>query len=190
MVNHFFSDQSFRHQNYKETSLVKGEYMNCTFQHCNFENAHVINIQFIECEFIDCNFSNAILKDTAFKEVAFRHCKMIGVPFHTCDPFLLKLSFESSSIDVSSFYQLNLTSTVFTNCSLEETDFTEAILKGSEFTNCNLRAAVFDRTNLENVDLTTAVQFEIDPEKNRVKGAKFSKENAAGLLLKHKIIVV
>ena len=190
MVNNFFSDQSFRHQNYKETSLIKGEYMNCTFQHCNFENVHVSNIQFVECEFIDCNFSNAIVNDTAFREVVFRHCKMIGVPFHTCDPFLLKLSFEKCTIHLSSFYQVNLTNTIFKNCSLDEADFTEANLKGSELINCTLRATVFDRTNLENVDLSTSEQFEIDPEQNRVKGAKFSQENVAGLLVKHKIIVV
>jgi uncharacterized protein YjbI with pentapeptide repeats len=72
---------------------------------------------------------------------------------------------------------------------MEEVDFTEADIKGSVFDNCKLNMAVFDGTNLEKADLSTAADFSIDPERNKVKQAKFSLYGLAGLLHKYHIEV-
>ncbi|MFT5214696.1 MAG: hypothetical protein ACI9WV_002428, partial [Patiriisocius sp.] len=53
----------------------------------------------------------------------------------------------------------------------------------------NLKEAIFNGTNLEQTDFITAFNFEINPEKNHLKGAKFSKENLFGLLSDYKIII-
>jgi fluoroquinolone resistance protein len=52
-----------------------------------------------------------------------------------------------------------------------------------------LPRAVFDGTNLEGADLRSAYHFNIDPEKNRVKKARFSFNNVAGLLDKYGILI-
>jgi hypothetical protein len=46
---------------------------------------------------------------------------------------------------------------------------------------------VFAKTNLTNVDFFTSKNLVIDPEKNKIKGALFSKENVKGLLVKYQI---
>ena len=191
MIDNYFDSEVFTKIDFTnpKTKISKGEYDNCTFINCNFEGIHASNIQFVECEFIDCNFSNTIVKDTAFKDVNFANCKMIGVKFNECDPFLLQFSFKDCQLIFSSFYQLKIPNTKFVNCNLQEVDFTETVLTNSQFDNCDLKLAIFDRTNLEKSDFRTAFNFEINPEENKLKGGKFSISSIEGLLSKYKIII-
>jgi uncharacterized protein YjbI with pentapeptide repeats len=84
---------------------------------------------------------------------------------------------------------LKLAKTRFINCSLKETDFAEADLSSSVFNNCDLAHAGFDNTNLEKADLRTAYNYSIDPERNKVKKAKFSAAGLSGLLHKYDLII-
>ena len=68
-----------------------------------------------------------------------------------------------------------------------EVDFTEAILLDSSFDDCNLGGAVFDNTHLERADFRTATNFQINPERNKMKNARFSSNNLAGLLVKYEL---
>ena len=52
---------------------------------------------------------------------------------------------------------------------------------------CNLLNATFDNTNLEGADLTQSTNYAIDPERNKIKGAKFSLPEIVGLLTKYGI---
>mgnify|MGYP000692907715 CR=1 FL=1 len=114
---------------------------------------------------------------------------MIGVKFNECDPFLLQLSFTDCQLNFSSFYQLKTPKTKFVNCNLQEADFTESILSNSIFDNCDLKRANFSRTNIEKSDFETSFNFEINPEENKIKGAKFSRSSIDGLLVKFGIII-
>ena len=189
MTVNYFDSEAFSKIDYTVTQIKKGEYDNCTFENCNFENIHASNIQFVECEFINCNFSNTIVKNTAFKNVVFENCKLIGVKFNECDSFLLQLKFNRCQLNFSSFYQLKIPNTYFNHCSLEEVDFTEAQLQQAVFEACNLKNAIFEESNLEKADFRTAVSFSFNPERNKLKGAKFSKENVVGLLDKYGIVI-
>ena len=189
MINNYFDSETYSKVDFTTTKIKKGEYDNCTFTNCNFEAIHASNIQFVECEFIECNFSNSIVKDTAFKDVQFYNCKMMGVKFNECDPFLLQMTFKDCQLNFSSFYQLKIQKTQFVNCNLQEADFTETNLTSSLFDNCDLKNTIFDRTNLEKGNFITSVNFSIDPEINKLKGAKFSKDNVMGLLQKYGILV-
>ncbi len=183
----YFDSQEFKQIDYSESKIAKGEYDNCTFTQCNFSGIHASNIQFVECEFIDCNFSNALIKDTAFKDVSFKNCKMIGLKFYDVDPFLLKMTFKNCQLSFSSFRGLKITNTQFDACVLEEVDFSGSDISGSIFHDSQLKNAIFENTNLEKSDFRTAMQFLIDPDKNRLKGSKFSKDNLSGLLDKYHI---
>jgi len=189
MTSNYFDSETFIKIDFTKQKINKGEYDDCTFKSCNFENIHASNIQFVACEFIDCNFSNAIVRDTAFKEVQFVNCKLLGVKFNECDPFLLQLSFKDCQLSFSSFYQLKLPNTLFTTCSLEDVDFTETVLTKSVFDDCSFKNAIFETTNLEKTDFRTSIHYVIDPENNRLKGARFSKEAVVGLLQKHQISI-
>jgi len=141
----------------------------------------------MECEFDGCNLSMAKLHDTALKDVKFKNCKLLGVDFSVCKTFLLALGFEDCLLNLASFHQLKLKDTIFKNCQLWEADFAEADLTGAAFDGCDLRAAMFEYTVLEKADFRTAFNYSIDPELNRIKKAKFSRQGLAGLLAKYDI---
>jgi uncharacterized protein YjbI with pentapeptide repeats len=72
---------------------------------------------------------------------------------------------------------------------LQQVDFTEADLSGADFADCDLLQATFDNTILEKADLRTAVNFSIDPERNKLKKAKFTTAGLAGLLDKYNLLI-
>lgn len=169
--------------------LVKGEYENCTFNNCHFENGSPSNSLFIDCEFNDCNLSMVSLQQTVFRGVQFNHCKMLALRFDTCQKNGLSVAFKGCMLQQSSFYQTQLVKTHFHQCTLQGVDFTEANLAGAVFSNCNLLQAVFYHTHLEKADFTTAIDYSIDPESNRIAKAKFAATGLAGLLHKYSIVI-
>ena len=92
-------------------------------------------------------------------------------------------------LNFSSFYKLKLKKTHFQKCTLHDVDFTEADLGGALFDNCDLARAAFENTILEKTDFRTSFNYSINPELNRIKRAKFSKEGVIGLLDKYDIEV-
>lgn len=170
-------------------ALERAEYIECTFTNCDLSDLNLSNYSFKECEFTECNLSNIQVEHTSFKEVFFDSCKLIGIQFELCNPFLLKLGFERSLLDYSSFYQLTLTKTNFKGCSLIEVDFSQAILTQSIFDHCNLSLSKFENTNLEKVNFVTSVNYSINPSKNNIKKASFSKDELAGLLTDFDIVI-
>jgi fluoroquinolone resistance protein len=182
-------DKTFLKEDYTANALPKGEYDNCTFTDCNFLNANLNNIVFTECIFEGCNLTMVQVKQAALKDVRFVNCKITGVHFHDCDPFLLKVQFEKCILQLASFYKLKLKNTLFSKCDLRETDFTETDLTGASLSGCDLANTIFQDTILEKADLRTAFNYSIDPEANRLKGAKFSREGIAGLLDKYQIVI-
>ena len=183
-------DKTYKGENYAEKALQIAEYENCTFSNCIFSNTDLSDIIFSECVFEDCDMSMATLKGTAFREVTFKSCKMLGLHFDDCNPFLLSFNFEGCTLNFSSFFKLKLKNIQFKDCKLEDVDFVETDLTNAVFKDCDLNKAVFDNTKLEGADFRTAFSFSIDPEINRIKKAKFSTQNIAGLLLKYNITIV
>lgn len=179
-------DQTFQKLHFSELPSSK-EFENCQFINCNFSEANLYEKVFMECTFIDCDLSLAKLDFTAFREVKFVGCKMLGLLFDKCNPFGLVFSFDNCHLNHSSFYKLKIHQTCFMNCQLQEVDFTETELKGSKFEDCNFNNANFDHTNLMSCDLRSSYNFNIDPENNKLKKAKFSLSGIGGLLSKYEI---
>ncbi|MFT5185587.1 MAG: fluoroquinolone resistance protein, partial [Flavobacteriales bacterium] len=67
------------------------------------------------------------------------------------------------------------------------TDFSGCDLSAAVFGDCKLVGTTFDQTILVKSDFRTAQGFEIDPENNRVREAKFSKDGLIGLLGKYSL---
>jgi uncharacterized protein YjbI with pentapeptide repeats len=131
----------------------------------------------------------AKLHKTTFREVKFKNCKLLGLHFDDCNDFLISFDFEACLLNFSIFQQLKLKSTRFKGCKLVEVDFSGSDLSSSVFTDCDLSGATFENTNLEAADLRSAWNFVIDPEKNKLAKARFSKENLLGLLGRYNIKV-
>lgn len=182
-------DDTFNKINFYAHPLESVEYDGCTFNNCNFSKTNLANISFIDCTFLNCDFSNALLNNTAFQEVSFKNCKLLGLRFDECKPFLLAFSFDSCTLNYSSFYQLKIPKTTFKGSNLLEVDFTEADLQYSNFDVCDLSGALFNNTILENTDFRDSRNFNIHPEANYIRNAKFSSESLLGLLFKYEIYV-
>ena len=181
----FVNDKAFKNKDFTATPLEKAEYDSCRFVNCHFENSDLSTIGFIDCTFEDCNLTNAKLNGVSLHDVTFINCKLVGILFNNCGGFTFSPRFEGCQLNLSSFYEVNVSNVVFTKCSLQEVDFSKANLTGCRLTNCDLQRAIFGDTNLEKADLRTAYNFSIDPERNRLNKAKFSLQNVAGLLVKY-----
>ena len=190
MINPFITDRIYKDEKFKTSRLPKGDYDSCTFIGCDFSEGYLDNSQFLDCRFEDCNFSNTNIAHTTFKDVEFVHCKMIGLHFETCNPLLMSFSFQDCTLDLSSFTGVSIPGTVFYTCKLREVDFSEADLSRSRFDHSLLDNALFVACNLQQADFSLANNFNIDPERNQVKGACFSRENIIGLLRKYQIKVL
>jgi fluoroquinolone resistance protein len=179
--------ETFNKVDFTITPLVTGEYDNCTFINCDFSNSDLSEIIFLDCKFEGCNMSMAKLINTVLRDIKFSNCKMLGLQFETCNESGLSAIFGNCNLSHSSFYKRKLRETIFKNLILHEVDFTGCDLTGSVFDNCNLKRALFENSNLEKTDFRTSVNYSLDPEKNRMKGARFSLSGIAGLLDKHDI---
>jgi len=185
----YFSDQHVEKIEYSLQPLPKGEYENCKFSNCNFANSTVSECIFSTCEFKNCNLSLVNLNKTALRYVAFIDCKLTGLQFQTCNDFLFAVRFENCIINLASFYNLKIKKTTFKNSRLHEVDFAEADLSSSIFDGCDLSRAIFDNTDLSASDFRTAFNYSIDPERNKIKKAKFSLSGVMGLLEKYEILI-
>jgi fluoroquinolone resistance protein len=176
----YYSDQSF--QNLHSFDFETGEYNACSFVGCNFSNLNFQGSSFENCTVKNCDLSNSKVSGVPFQNVRFETCKILGVHFNVANPFLIEFNFQGCQLDYCNFYNLKLKKSIFQQCRLLETDFTQADLSGASFTGSELSGAIFDASNLERADFRDAINYRIDPEKNRIKGARFDLEGLPGLL--------
>jgi uncharacterized protein YjbI with pentapeptide repeats len=189
MSKKYIEDEVFEKIDFSIKNIEKAEYENCTFKDCNFSSSDLSHISFTECTFDTCNLSTAKINLSSFKTVDFINCKLLGLHFEQCNDFLFAVSFTNCTLNLSSFYKRNMKKTTFTNCIIHEVDFTEVDLSASVFSECDLSNSIFENTNLEKVDLNTSYNYIIDPEKNKIKKAKFALNGLLGLLSKYDIVV-
>lgn len=182
-------DQNFSAEDFTRKSAIQKHYESCVFTNCNFASADLSGVIFIDCRFSECDLSLSKLDNTAFRDCHFKKCKMLGLHFDKCNSFLFRITAENCTLNLASFYGMNLTKHIFSGCTLNEVDFTSCNLTSSVFSDADLGGAVFQDSVLEKADLTSAFNYIIDPERNKIKKAKFSINGLPGLLLKYDICV-
>ncbi len=170
-------------------SIANGEYEQCSFTSCDLGEADLSEAVFINCVFAGCNLSMAKLTRATFRDVSFIDCKMLGLKFGDCNEFGLSFRFERCVMDHCSFYRSKIKNTIFKDCRMHEVDLAECDMSCSVLDNCDLAGASFDATGLEKADLRNSINYSIDPDRNRIKKAKFSLHGAIGLLDKYDIEV-
>ena len=79
---------------------------------------------FESCDFVGCNFSNVKVIRALFQEVSFTDCKILGVGFDQINTIGLSLTFVNATLNLSSFYKLDLKNSKFTKSTFLEIDFT------------------------------------------------------------------
>lgn len=184
-----FVDETFSKLDASQSLEKDSTYETCTFENCQFKDADFSNIKFIECEFYGCDLSLVNLSDGALRDVRFTNCKMLGLHFENLNTLGLVVSFDQCVLSHSSFYQIKLKNTQFKQCVLHECDFTESDLTSAVFNQCDLKNAQFVDSIIEKCDFRTANNFSIDPRYNKIKGARFSRIELAGLLDAFQIVI-
>lgn len=172
-------------EQFEKSKIERGEYENCTFRNCDVSEGNLSGSRFIDCVFLACNLSMCNVSGTTFQEVRFEDCKLLGLRFDTAASFGFSVSAQHCQLQHASFYKVRLRKVKFEHCQMQGVDFAEADLTEGVLGHCDLRDAIFDRTVLEKADFRTASGFSIDPEKNKMKKARFSVQNLAGLLDKY-----
>jgi uncharacterized protein YjbI with pentapeptide repeats len=126
----------------------------------------------------------ARLDDSLFREVTFTRCKLLGILWNETRKrgFYLSIRYESSVLNYSVFYGLDLRKCSFEDCIAIEADFTEANLSKLNLHNMDLSGATFFHTNLKETNLTTATNYLFNPADNPVKGTTVSPPEALNLL--------
>lgn len=162
---------------------IEGDsFTGCIFEACDFSSQDLSNIRFLDCMFNECNWTMPKLVHTRLQNVIFRECKLMGVDFTSCDSNFLHLSFEKCLVRGCNFIDLPLKGSVFKECQIKECQFIQANLEKADFSQSILEGSIFHNTNLKYANFEEAVQFQIDPLNNVLKGAKFSKFEALSLL--------
>ena len=115
---------------------------------------------------------------------------MIGIRFDEANPFNLHMEFNACNLEHSSFFGVKLVKASFSTCRLQHVEFENAQLKEVNFTESDLLGAHFLQTNLEKANFVGATNYQLDPDQNIIKGAKFSMDGLPGLLQKFKIKIV
>jgi fluoroquinolone resistance protein len=189
MERQYIEDKHFEGNDFTMSAFEPGNYEHCRFINCNFAEVNLSGINFLECYFDGCNLGMTKLGKTGFREIKFTGCKLLGLHFDHCNRIGLAMEFDNCILNLSSFYQLKLKGTIFTNSILHEVDLAEADLSNTVFDNCDLKGTMFDNTNIEHADFRTAYNYSIDPAKNKIKKAKFSMQGLIGLLDKYDIVI-
>jgi len=110
----FHQDEDFKNIDFSDKKEI-AEYEHCNFYNCKFNSKNLSGFNFTECKFFMCNFSSANLNNTSLNDVYFEECKLLGLRFDLCNPFLFKVNFKKSQLDFSSFFQCKLKKTSFIN---------------------------------------------------------------------------
>jgi uncharacterized protein YjbI with pentapeptide repeats len=116
----------------------------------------------------------------------FENTKVIGVNWTLAnwqekgiwDP----IQFKKCALNHSTFLGVNLSGIKFRRSEAVNVDFREADLSRVDFAFTDLTDSLFNSTNLAGADLRYAKNYQIDPTKNKIEGAKFSMPEVMALL--------
>ena len=185
----YINEQHFEDIDFAKENIGQAEYSFCTFTKCNFADTALSNIRFIDSIFEDCNWSNANIQDCSIQDCKFENCKMLGLQFNTCSDFGFGIHCKNCNLQHSVFFKMDLRQCSFDHCHLGYVDFGEADLTSIKLYDCNLANTFFGYTNLERTNLTGSVNFNIDPDNNKLKGARFSATEVIRLLDKYGLVI-
>lgn len=189
MSSNYIIGEEFSKKVYGNDEIMYKDFERSTFVGCDFTQCDYTGTAFIDCTFIGCNFSEAKVNYVSLRGVFFNNCNFTGVNFSMVDSLLFSAEFKDCILNYSKFYTLKIKGTVFTDCSLTAVDFMSTDMTGAMFDNCDLHKAVFIDTIANGADFTTSYNYTIDPERNKLRRARFSQDGLKGLLEKYEIIV-
>jgi fluoroquinolone resistance protein len=182
--------QIIKSENFSKKSLNGSSFAECTFDNCDFTESGLRNAQFYQCIFVNCNLSLMKLDGCRLQEGRFLGCKIVGAEFFKCDQTFFSVEFKNCVLQYCNFSDLNMKNARFAGSKLKECHFTSTVLTGADFAEVDLTGTVFHNCDLSRADFSQSISYQIDPQTNKIKKAKFSLPEAVGLLSAFDITII
>ena len=184
-MDRYQEDRTFTPEVLRAEGLPAGIYEGCRFEGCDLSGRSLAGIRLTDCRFTACSLSNAGLAGSAWSGVVLEDCQAMGLAFGDCHASPFEVRFTGCRLDYASFLKSPLRSTAFLRCSLLQADFTGADLRGASFAGSVLTGALFEDCNLERCNFREALDYAMDPARNRMRGARFRPDGLEGLLRRY-----
>ena len=182
--------QAIKSEDFSKKSLAGRTFTSCSFNSCDFSESILRNTKFCNCTFVNCNLSLPKLDGCRFQDAQFIECKIVGAEFFKCEKTFFSTSFKKCLLHYCNFSDLNMKNTSFNGSNLKESYFTNTLLNSADFTNVDLSGTIFHNCDLCKADFSSAKKYDIDPQTNKIKEAKFSLPDAVGLLRGFNITII
>ncbi len=183
-------EKIIKSENFAKKTVENQAFHSCTFISCDFTESILRNADFSACTFKNCNLSLPKLDGCRFHDVQFVDCKITGAEFYKCQKAFFSPSFTQCLLQFCNFSEMNMKNVSFKQCKIQESYFTSTVLKGANFADTDLSGTVFHNCDLSKADFSTATRYNIAPQTNKIKKAKFSMPEAIGLLHGFDIVLV
>jgi fluoroquinolone resistance protein len=183
-------ERVIKSEDFSKQSLEGQIFTFCSFNSCNFSESILRNVKFCSCTFVNCNLSLPKLDGCRFQDTQFIECKVVGAEFFKCEKTFFSVSFNKCLLQYCNFSDLNMKKTSFKGSHLKENHFTNTLLNDVDFTDVDLSGTIFHNCDLCKADFSSATRYDIDPQTNKIKKAKFSLPEAVGLLRGFDITIV
>lgn len=181
-----YSDELFERLKLGGIQLESISFVDCSFAGCSMVEASMRSCRFQRCKFVGCDLSLVEIQDCEFISVEFEESKLVGLDWtrvRANQPTLGKpIKFKKSILNHSTFIGLNLKDTQVVDCTAHDVDFREADLSQVDLSGSDLQGSLFMDTNLSAADLRSARNYQIDPTRNKISGARFSLPEAMSLI--------
>lgn len=184
----YFKEINFNNLELKESIIKDKEFYLCNFEKSNFYKTNFINCRFEECKFINCDLSLIKINQSEFINICFEECKMLGINW-TEAKNILYLNFVKSKLNHSSFYGIKLKDLRMEDCIAQELDFVNAVIQKAILCNTDFKDSKFNNTDLSGADLSYAINYNINPNFNKIKKTIFSVPEVLTLLQAFDVVI-
>jgi len=181
-----FYEAKFSDLNCAASEIQGKAFENCQFMNSNFSESKFIDCKFVDCEFKSSNLSVVQFNNCFFSEVVFDECKIIGINWTKLKWPTIKLTsslyFYRSDVSDSSFYGLDLTGIIIEECKAHNVDLRAGDFSNASFIQTDFDGSLFMNSKLHSADFTDAINYNIDPNHNDIRKAKFTMPDVVNLL--------
>ncbi len=158
----------------------------CVFENCTFDATTFVRCRFISCTFLRCSFVTPSARYTDMRFCVFEDCRLIGMNFMTFvnDEFIRDpvSSLKGCRLKYCDFHDMKLSGRDMSSSSYSQCSFSECDLRSAVFRRCDLDGTGFSNCDMRGADFRGAVGYAVDPVTNKLKGSRFSAEEAVSIL--------
>ena len=154
----------------------------CVFEGVDWSGKDLRGARFEECTFVACDLSNMRTLGLGLQDVTFRESKLVGFDFASCNALGFRVHMEDCIADAVNGEGTDFRNVTWKGGRAHGADFAGANLEGLAFDGVDLTGALFGQTKLAGADFRTATGWRIRPDENRIRGAKFRRDDLSGLV--------